>query len=171
MRQSLLFLTLLSFGFPLGCGKQVSDQPQLTGVTVDVFVNDIGIATFPTPEGWTPNSSDGNTAMILTRVGADPQALEEMISIDIGKAASPDAQATANALAAKFSGTVTSLPFQVDGEMAYRISIPPNHEQLMPRECVVVHRGDHACILFGGSKATADIWTPLSAVVQSWSWK
>ena len=171
MRRSLCWLLLLCIALPWGCGEPRGNQKLAVTEADGILIVDVGIATFSTPEGWTPNRSDGNTVVILTRVGANRQNPEDMISIDIGKPVSPDAQASANGLAANFAGTVTPLSFQVDGEPAYRVSIPPDYEQLMPRECIVIHHRGQVCFLFGGSRSTADIWAPLSAVAQSWNWK
>lgn len=166
-----LGLLLLGFVFPTGCSEPKGNQKLTVEKTDDVLMNDIVIATFPTPEGWTPNRSGGNTAVILTPVDANPENPEEMISVDVGKPVSPEVEASAKGLAAKFSGTVTPLPSQIDGEPAYRVSVPPSYEQIMPRECIVVHHAGQVCFLFGASKTTADIWPALSAVAQSWKWK
>jgi len=171
MRHPIFRVLFLVFALPAGCGEPKGNEKLAVRSKAGVLTNDVGIATFPTPDGWTPNRSSGNTAVILTRIGANRQNLDEMISIDIGQPASPDSEQSAKSLAAKFSGTVTPLSFPVDGETGYRVSIPPNYEKLMPRECIVVHRGGQVCFLFGGSKSRAEIWPTLSAIAQSWKWK
>ena len=171
MQRFVFWLLLLCLAFPLGCGEPRGNQNLTVDKSEGIFVNDVQIATFPTPDGWAPNRSGGNTAVILTRVDANRQNPDEMISIDIGKPVSPDALASANALAAKFSGRAAPLLFEIDGEPAYRVSIPPNYETMMPRECIVVHHGGQVCFLFGGSKSTSDIWPTLAVVAESWRWK
>jgi hypothetical protein len=59
----------------------------------------------------------------------------------------------------------------IDGENGYRVSIPPNYQQLMPRECIVVHHSGNVCFLFGGSKSEADIWPTLREIADSWVWQ
>lgn len=132
--------------------------------------NDIGIATIPTPKGWLPNRSGGNTAVVFLRKGADRKNPDEMITIDVGKPASERAKETADALAQKFGGVVSDLPFAVDGEVAYKVSVSPNYEKLMPRECVVVHHKNKACIIFGGSKSRTEIWPAISEIAKSLKW-
>ncbi len=171
MQRLLYLLLFLCIVFPFGCREPKGNRKLSVEQADGVLINDVRIATFPTPDGWIPNRSGGNTAVILTRIGANRQNPDEVISIDIGKPVSPDVIASANALAAKFSGTATPLSFEVDGEPAYRVSIPPNYEKIMPRECIVVHHADQVCFLFGGSKSTADIWPVLCVVAESWNWK
>ncbi|GEM_PF-3922334 len=162
----LLFIITLS----TGC-KESNDNGAVTVKnTGGHLINDIGIASFPTPEGWMPNRSGGNTAMILTRKGAIPEALEEMISIDVGNPASFDVKGSADGLATKFGGTASKLPYAIDGAEAYRVSIPPSYEKMMPRECIVFHHGQKVCFLFGGSKSKADIWPIVDNIAQSWTW-
>lgn len=93
-----------------------------------------------------------------------------MISIDVGKPVFPEVKGSADGLAAKFGGSVSKLPYTVDGADAYRVSIPPNYESMMPRECIVVHHNQRACFLFGGSKSHADIWPTVEAIARSLRW-
>jgi hypothetical protein len=74
-------------------------------------------------------------------------------------------------LAAKFSGSAEAMTVTIDGENGYRVSIPPNYQQLMPRECIVVHHSGNVCFLFGGSKSEADIWPTLREIADSWVWQ
>jgi len=171
MRLPILSLLALLLTFQSGCSEPKGNEMLTVEQSEGVIVNDVEEARFPTPADWTPNRSGGNTAVILTRVDANPQDRDEMISIDIGTPVSPDAKASADEFAGKFSGGVTPLPFAVDGEQAYRVSIPANHEQLMPRECIVMHHGGKVCFLIGGSKSKADIWPTLKEVAESWTWK
>jgi hypothetical protein len=101
---------------------------------------------------------------------ANPDALEEMISIDVGKPASNDVKGSADGLAAKFGGTTSKLPYNVDGVEAYRVSIPPNYESMMPRECIVIHHEQKVCFLFGGSKSKSEIWPIVEEIAKSWRW-
>ena len=171
MRLPIVSLIALLLAFQSGCSDPKGNEILTVEQSEGVIVNDVGEARFPTPAGWAPNRSDGNTAVILTRVDANPQDRDEMISIDIGTPVSPDTKASAEGFAGKFSGSVTPLPFAVDGEQAYRVSIPANYEQLMPRECIVVHHAGKVCFLIGGSKSKADIWPTLKEVAESWTWK
>ena len=136
----------------------------------DSTSNNIGIATFPTPNGWLPNRSGGNTAVIFVRKDAQSGNLDEMISIDIGTPSSDGAKESADGLAKKFGGIVSELPFTVDGEVAYKVSVPPNYAQLMPRECIVAHHNNKVCFIFGGSKSKNAIWPTISEIAQSWRW-
>ncbi|MFN3194075.1 MAG: hypothetical protein ACE361_26440 [Aureliella sp.] len=170
MRETIRVLMPLTIALYLGC-EQSNDNGALTVTkTGEQWVNDIGIASFPTPLGWMPNRSDGNTVIILTRQGADPETLEEMISIDVGKPVSSEVEGSADGLADKFGGTVSKLPYTVDGSEAYRVSIPPTFDSLMPRECIVIHHNQRVCFLFGGSKAQADLWPTVEAIAKSWQW-
>ena len=170
MRQTVTALITFTLVFYVGCGQQSDNGALSVTKTGDHLAIDIGIASFPTPKGWMPNRSDGNTVVILIRKGADPAALEEMISIDVGVPVSPDAKGTADALAKGFGGTVSELPYTVDGVDAYRVSIPDNYESMMPRECIVVHHNQKVCFLFGGSKSRKDIWPTVDEIAKSWSW-
>ncbi len=171
MRLPILSLLAVLLTLQSGCSDPKGNEMLKVEQSEGVIVNDVGDGRFPTPTGWTPNRSGGNTAVILTRVDANPQGREEMISIDIGTPKSPDVKASADGFAGKFSGSVTPLPFAVDGEQAYRISIPANYEQLMPRECIVVHHAGKVCFLIGGSKSKVDIWPTLEEIAESWTWK
>jgi len=170
MRQTIGTLIIITLLFYVGCGQPNENGALSVTKTERHLVNDIGIASFTTPEGWTPNRSDGNTAAILTRNGANPTALEEMISIDVGKPTSPDVKGSADGLAKKFGGTVFELPYAVDGADAYRVSIPPNYESMLPRECIVVHHNQKVCFLFGGSKSRSNIWPTVDEIARSWNW-
>ena len=170
MRQTIGSLIIITLVFFVGCGQPNDNGALSVTKTGDQLVNDIGIASFTTPEGWMSNRSDGNTAAILTRKDANPAALEEMISIDVGKPAAPDVKGSADGLAKKFGGTVSELPYDVDGADAYRVSIPANYESMMPRECIVVHHNQKVCFLFGGSKSRSDIWSTVDEIAKSWSW-
>lgn len=136
----------------------------------DRTLNDINIATIPTPTGWSPNRSGGNTAVIFLREDADRKNPDEMISIDVGTPTYDGVKASADALAESFGGAVSELSFTVDGESAYRVSIPPNYEQMMPRECVVVHHNSKVCFIFGGSKSQSDIWPTVLEIAKSLDW-
>ena len=170
MRSLLVSFLVVSIGIQLGCGKPKDNQKLTVNQSGGVITNDVGIAKFATPKGWTPNRSDGNTAVILTRVNANLQNPDEMISIDVGAPVAADAKASADGFANKFSGSVSPLPFAVDGAEAYRVSIPANYEQMLPRECIVVHHGGKLCFLIGGSKSQADIWPALTEIAKSWTW-
>lgn len=170
MRQAIATLVIIMLAFHVGC-EQSKDNGALTVSKAEgQVVNDVGLASFSTPVGWMSNRSDGNTVAILTRKGADPTALEEMISIDIGKPLLSDVKDSADSLALEFGGTVSKLPYNVDGAEAYRVSIPPNYESMMPRECIVVQYNQKLCFLFGGSKCQADIWPTVEEVAKSWRW-
>ncbi|QDU95957.1 hypothetical protein [Lignipirellula cremea] len=171
MRHATTSLLLLMIALHAGCQESKDNGALSVKETGGQLMNDIGIAAFPTPGGWAPNRSNRNTAVILTRQGANPAALEEMISIDIGTPVAGDVKGSADALATKFGGASSKLPFAIAGEEAYRVSIPPVYEKIMPRECIVVHHGQKVCFLFGGSKSKADIWPVLHTIAQSWTWK
>ena len=163
---------LFAFLIVVNAGCREPEGNDMLSVTESdgVQVNDVGVATFPTPGGWSSNRSNRDTAVILIRSDANRRNPSEMISIDIGMPQSPNARASADAFAKKFSGRVRDLPFDVDGESAYRVSIPANYDQLMPRECIVVHHGNKACFLIAGSKSKSKIWPTLTAIAKSWRW-
>lgn len=167
MKPKSLILLAVVITMIVGCGP--AGSLEVTNVDGQQ-INNIGIASIATPDGWAPNRSDGKTVLVLMRSGANRQAPSELISFDVGSAIAPDAAGTANGLAAKFGGTASELPFKIDGADAYRVSIPPNYEKLMPRECLVVHAGDQACIVFGASKEQADPWPTLEGIAKAWKW-
>ena len=170
MRQAFGTLIIITLAFHTGCEPSKDNSALSVTKMGGQLVNDIGLASFPTPKGWMSNRSNGNTIAVLTRKGANPAALEEMVSIDVGKPASNDVKSSADSLAKKFGGSVSRLPYNVDGVEAYRVSIPPNYESMMPRECIVVHHNQKVCFLFGGSKSQADIWPTVDEIAKSWSW-
>lgn len=182
LRTSLVLLLVIGTGCaPQDNGKMtVPEEPKTrSGQSTEsrenssakpTKVNDIGIATLPTPAGWLPNRSNGNTALIFVRVNASQTQPDEMISIDLGKASAATAKESAEALAKKFGGTVSDFTAGLDGETAFRVSVPPNYKQLMPRECLVAHRADQVCFVFGGSKSKADIWPVLLGIAETWEW-
>ena len=163
--KACLALSLLS-----GCEKPEGNQMLSVTKEEGGTSNDIGIATIPTPIGWLPNRSGGNTAVVFLRKDADREKPDEVISIDVGTPTSAGVKGSADGIAEKFGGTVSELPFAVDGEMAYKVSIPPNFEQVMPRECVVVHHNNKACFIFGGSKSQNEIWPTISEIAKSLRW-
>ncbi len=114
--------------------------------------------------------SNGNTAAILTRAGTNPSNAEELISIDIGNPMSDKVKESAESLANKFGGKVLRLSYEVDGAEAYRVSIAPNYDSVMPRDCIVMHHKKKVCFLFGGSKSKSDIWPTVEAIAGSWTW-
>ena len=136
-----------------------------------VLVNDIGIATFATPQGWQPLRSDGSTAIIIGRPNATPANSEEMITIDVGAPIENTVQKSAIAVASKFSGRSSKMDLVIDGEEAYQVVIPPDYKKLKPRHCIVVHHGDRVLYIFGGSKSTNDIWSPVMEIARSLKWK
>ncbi|MFT7629008.1 MAG: hypothetical protein ACI87E_000004 [Mariniblastus sp.] len=170
MRPTTVLLLLFLTGLFIGCGGPEGNGALEVKKVEGQLINDIGIASFPTPTGWLPNRSGGLTSVILTREGTDPKTVEDMISIDVGEPLSERVQDSANALAKKFGGTTAKLPYLIDGAEAYRVSIPPNYEQLMPRECIAVHHGEHLCFLLGASKSNTEIWPVVEEIAQSWSW-
>lgn len=177
MKHYSIAVVLLVLTFA-GCKDQpdngkltVRKQTEVTAdETKEVFVNDVGVASFPTPTGWRPNRSNGNTAIILTRENADGQPPNEMFSIDIGKPLTNSVEESAKGIAEKFNGTVTAFADGLDGETAFRVSVPPNYDTLMPRECIVAHHDDKVCFIFAGSKSKTDIWPAMLELTRSWKW-
>lgn len=171
MQSNLLIFIVLVVGFGSGCSEP--DETTLVGgdKQSETETYDIGIAHFVVPEGWAPNRSDGNTAVILTRETADRSNLSEMISIDIGIPASATAEESAIGFSDKFSGTVETLDQDLDGETAFRVSIPATYSELLPRECIVAHHNGKVCFLIAGSNAKDEIWPVLSDIADSWEWK
>ena len=179
------FAACLISALHLGCNQSPSSTPPERASTLpaakgnelltvakdgDSNSNNIGIATFPTPSGWLPNRSGGNTAVVFLRNGAQQASPDEMISIDIGTPSSEGVKESADSLAIKFGGVVSELPFTIDGEVAYKVTVPPNYEQLLPRECIVSHHNDKACFIFGGSKSKEEIWPTVLEIAKSWRW-
>lgn len=161
---------LLTLSLTTGCNEPTGNGMLSVSQDTESSLNDIGIAAIPTPAGWLPNRSGGNTAVIFLRKDATPNNPEEMISIDIGAPSSDNVKQSADSLAKKFGGQVADLSFTIDGETAYKVSVPPNHEQLTPRECVVTHHNNQVCIVFGASKSQNDIWPTVLTIAESLKW-
>jgi len=112
MRHSAAALLIIVLAFQSGCKEPEGNGALTVGKSGSQLVNDIGIASFAMPDGWMSNRSNGNSVAVLTRKEANPAALEEMISIDAGKPASIDVKNSADALANKFGGSASKLPYQ-----------------------------------------------------------
>ncbi len=171
MRLLLVSFAVFAIAVHAGCGEPKSNEMLTVEETDGIIFNDVGVAKFPTPNGWTPNRSNDNTVVVLLRSNANRENPDQLISIDIGTPDSPDVEASADGFAKKFGGVVSSFSFTVDGESAYRVSIPPNYEQMVPRDCIVVHHNGKACFLIAGSKSKDDIWPTLEEIAHSWKWK
>lgn len=136
----------------------------------DQISNDIGIATFPTPAGWTSNRSDRSTSVVFLRTGHGSKP-KEMISIDVGTpAAAGGARGSADALAKKFGGSVSELEFTIDEEQAFKVSVPQNLKQLAPRECVVTERNGKVCMIIGASMSQNEVWPTVSEIAMALRW-
>jgi hypothetical protein len=171
MRTILYIFILLTGVLQLGC-EEPRGNDKLSVVTEDErIVNDIGFARLPTPDGWTPNRSGGATSVVFIREDANRAKPEEVISIESGKPIESSVRASADAFAAKFAGSVAELPFDIDGESAFRVVIPQKLDQLFPRQCIVVHHGDKVCFVIGASKSENEIGPVLDGIAKSWKWK
>ena len=136
------------------------------------FLCDVTYATFETPKGWVPNRSGKNTYAILSRANETYPYLTRMISIDIGKPVEPTTKAVAEAFANKWrKGQVEVLSLQIDGEVAFRVTVPPNNNTMQPVDCVIAMRDGVVFMLIGGAKANGDVSDALDEVVASWKWK
>jgi hypothetical protein len=171
MRLLVISLSVLMLAYHLLPWKQEACEMLTIEKSGGVTVCDVGVAKFPVPAGWVPNHSTGDSAVILTRVNANPLDCDEMIVINISPPVTPKTKESADGYAGQYYGHVVLPPFTVDGEHAYRVSMSANSGQLEPRECIVVHHADKACFLVGGSKSKQGIWPTVKEVADSWTWK
>ncbi|MBP90905.1 MAG: hypothetical protein CMJ64_30040 [Planctomycetaceae bacterium] len=94
-----------------------------------------------------------------------------MISIDIGKSAVGGLEDIAASFAEQWQGVVSEGTLEVDGVEALRVVISDKPAALQPKECIVVHYGDRACLLIGGTKGDKPISEVLDAIAKTWKWK
>lgn len=134
------------------------------------FHCDIKYATFTTPEGWEPNRSGGNTYAALSSSSETSPDLTKLISIDVGKPAKPTAKQMAIAFAKQWKGQVAQDPLKLDGEEAYRVTIPPDNKTLRPAECIIAIQGGRAFLLIGGAKQEGALGKAMDELVDSWKW-
>ncbi len=156
-----------------GCGRRQDDRLAVTKDPSDAsrFLCDVTFATFRTPKGWAPNSSDGTTCAILSRSDEVYPNLSRMITIDIGKSVDPTAKVSADAFAAEWGGRVEDASLTVDGETAFRVTIPPDKRTVRPIDAVVMSKDGQLFMIIGGAMETGDVNAAIDDIVASWKWK
>ncbi len=173
MHTTHYFLIALAILVQLGCTRTEDDRLVVTKDPSDASgtLCDVKFATFTIPKGWTANRSDKNTYAILSRSNENHPNLSQMISIDIGKPVDPTARASADGFAAKWGGRVEDASLSVDGEMAFRVTCPPDNKTVRPIDCVVMMRDGRLFMLIGGARETGNLNAAIDEIVASWKWK
>jgi hypothetical protein len=128
-------------------------------------------ATFKVPEGWQPNRSDGKTQCILTKSTDKPASPSQMIMIDVGKPSDPNPKDLAKSFAKMWGGEVLEKTLKVDGEEAFKISIPPTEKKVQPTNAIVVIKDARVFMLIGGAKSDEKLDKVLEQLAADWRWK
>lgn len=173
MRAKPYLLVALVILVQPGCDRRQDDRLVVAKDPSDAsrFLCDIKFATFRTPKGWTPNRSDKETYVILSRSNETYPNLSQMISIDVGKPVIPTARASADGFAANWRGRVEDASLSVDGEVAFRVTIPPDKKMVRPIDAVVTMRDGRLFMIMGGARETGDVNAAIDDIVASWKWK
>ncbi len=173
MHTKYYLLIVLAILVQRGCSRRQDDRLVVTRDPSDASrsVCDVQFATFRTPKDWTPNRSDGTTYAILTRSNETYPNLSQMISIDIGMPVDPTARASADGFAADWRGRVEDASLTLDGEMAFRVTIPPDNKTVRPIDAVVTMKDGRLFMVIGGARETGDVNAAIDEIVASWKWK
>ncbi|MDZ7619970.1 MAG: hypothetical protein U1E05_23465, partial [Patescibacteria group bacterium] len=59
----------------------------------------------------------------------------------------------------------------VDGEMAFRVTCPPDNETVRPIDCVVMMKEGRMFMLIGGARETGELNAAIDEIAASWKWK
>jgi hypothetical protein len=166
----------------LGCSNADHGEPNpkvnthpVEGKTTDqssAMVIDLGVATLSVPIGWEWRKSNGSGfGGVLVPYGTkNADQAERLIQIHVGEKRL-DLDESANSLAKKFDGSVSELPFQVDGERALRISFKPTDGELLPREGLgVVRKSTNLLFLSASPEADERLWPNLQEIAMTLKW-
>jgi hypothetical protein len=171
MRNVLFALAALCFVFVPADGQEGRLLVKQNAADPSRQDCDVTIATFTTPKNWQAHPSDKNTYALLTRASEQHPNLTSMITIDLGKPKLPTAKASADDFAKEWKGRVDEKPLKLDGEVAYRVTIPPDGKTLRPVECVVAYRAGRLVLVIGGTNEMAGVHAEIEEVVGTWKWK
>lgn len=128
---------------------------------------DIGAASFAIPNGW---QSDGHkNEPTLLPIHSDGSESELMIGIFVNDDSSIDAMSQAKMIAERTSVKETLVSGGVDGEVAYRVSSPPNND--VAEEWIIVKHSGKMYSISGESTERFDCWPVLDEIRQTWIWK
>jgi len=70
MRLLLVSFAVFAIALHPGCGEPKSNEMLTVEKADGIMINDVGVAKFPTPSGWSPNRSSHDTAVVLLRSDA-----------------------------------------------------------------------------------------------------
>ncbi len=173
MQTEYYLLIALALLVPRGCAQRQNDRLVVTRDPSDAsrFVCDVKFATFRTPKGWTPNRSDGTAYAILSRSNETYPNLSQMVSIEIGTPVDPTARGSAEGFAADWRGRVEDASLTLDGETAFRVTIPPDNKTVRPVDCVAAMKSGRLFLIIGGARETGDVNAAIDDIVASWKWK
>lgn len=135
-------------------------------------VVDLGVATMTVPPEWQWIQSGGSGfgGILVPRGTKNPNQTPRLIQVHVGEK-QLDLDESANSLAKKFAGSVSELPFQIDGERALRIAFKPEEGQMLPHEGLGVVRGSMNLLFLSASKETDEsIWPKLQEIVTTLKW-
>jgi hypothetical protein len=171
MQHSLLIALIVAVLSTNALGKDDRLVVQKDPSDPSRWICDVKYATFKTPKGWQPNRSDKPSSAILSQASESYPNLTQMISVDIGRPGVPTTKATADAFAKKWNGQVDKVPLKVDGETAFRVTIPPDKKTVRPIDCIIAMKAGRLFMLIGGAKEKGDVSKALDELVASWKWK
>lgn len=135
-------------------------------------VVDLGVATMTVPADWQwiPSGGPGLGGVLIPQRTTNPSQADRLIQVHVGEK-QLDLDESAHSLAKKFAGSVSELPFQIDGERALRISFKPAKGQMLPHEGLGVLRGSTNLLFLSASKESDEsIWPKLQEIVTTLKW-
>ena len=135
-------------------------------------VVDLGVATMTVPAEWQWIQSGGSGfgGILVPRGTKNPNQAQRLIQVHVGEK-QLDLDESAHSLAKKFAGSVSELPFQIDGERALRISFKPEEGQILPHEGLgVVRKSMNLLFLSASKESDESIWPKLQEIATALKW-
>ena len=134
-------------------------------------INNIGIATFRTPDGWTANRvREGYSVISIYRENGNRNDPSEKITIEVGSPLDSSVKNSAKVYAQSHSGKYSKHSSDVAGKPAFRVKIKGDSGKLGPRDCIVAHHAGKVCYIIANSKSDQDLLPVLEKIVSTWKW-
>lgn len=131
-------------------------------------------AFFTVPKNWKPNLAGGpNKSAVILTFGAETKEedLTARIDIGIGISKAPTSKDLAETWAKEWAGVVEKETVQLDGEEAYRVTIPADGT-LKPTEAILLVKDKRGFMLMGGAKEPSKALSEaLEEIRKTWKWK
>jgi hypothetical protein len=128
-------------------------------------------ASFTIPEGWKPHNSGGKSTIILSYGDETSKNATMLIDFGIGISKEPTSKELAESWAKEWKGgEVQKETTKLDGEEAYRVTIPADGE-LKPVEALLLVKDKRAFMIMCGAKVDSkEIKMALEEIRKTWKW-